>query len=326
MSLGSLAEILLAQWPQLRPDVGSVHAERIDHLFFFLTGVTLFFTFLIFGAIFYFMIKYRRRSETERPPATRDSKVLEIAWIVIPSLICIVLFFWASRLFFAAFYPPQGAMEIFVVGKQWMWHLQHPEGPREINQLHVPVDVPVLLTMTSEDVIHGFFLPEFRIKRDVVPGRYLSQWFQATKTGTYHIFCAQYCGALHSGMTGTLEVMSPTEYAQWLRDNATTESMTQMGRQLFTRLGCDTCHLTDGSGAGPALDGRFGKPMTLASGQTRVMDEAFTRQAILDPGSLRLPNYPQLMPTFRGQVSEEQILQLIAYIKSLGSAERTQAP
>ena len=316
----------MAQWPHLRPEVASVHAERMDHLFFFLTGVTLFFTFLIFGAIFYFMIKYRRRSETERPPATRDSRILEITWIVIPSLICIVLFFWGARLFFAAFNPPQGAMEIFVVGKQWMWHLQHPEGPREINQLHVPVDVPIVLTMTSEDVIHGFFLPEFRIKRDVVPGRYLSEWFQATKTGTYHLFCTQYCGALHSGMRGTLEVMSPTEYAEWLRDNATAESMTQMGRQLFTRLGCDTCHLADGSGTGPALEGRFGKPVTLANGQTRVMDEAYIRQSILDPGSLPLPNYRPVMPTFRGQVNEEQILQLIAYIKSLGSSERSQTP
>jgi cytochrome c oxidase subunit 2 len=326
MSLGLLAGIFMAQWPHLRPEVASVHAERMDHLFFFLTGVTLFFTFLIFGAIFYFMIKYRRRSETERPPATRDSRILEITWIVIPSLICIVLFFWGARLFFAAFNPPQGAMEIFVVGKQWMWHLQHPEGPREINQLHVPVDVPIVLTMTSEDVIHGFFLPEFRIKRDVVPGRYLSEWFQATKTGTYHLFCTQYCGALHSGMRGTLEVMSPTEYAEWLRDNATAESMTQMGRQLFTRLGCDTCHLADGSGTGPALEGRFGKRVTLASGENRVVDESFVRQAILDPGSLPLPNYRPVMPTFRGQVNEEQILQLIAYIKSLGSSERSQTP
>jgi cytochrome c oxidase subunit 2 len=326
MFLGFIAGIFLAQWPQLRPEVASVHAERVDHLYFFLTGTTLFFTFLIFATIFYFMIKYRRRSEEERPPETEQSLALEITWIVIPSLICIVLFFWGARLFFAAFNPPQGSMEIFVVGKQWMWHLQHPEGPREINQLHVPVDVPILLTMTSEDVIHGFFLPEFRIKRDVVPGRYLSEWFEASKPGSYHLFCTQYCGTLHSGMRGTIEVMSPANYAQWLRDNATSESMTQMGMQLFARLGCDTCHLADGSGPGPALEGKFEKPVTLTSGQTRVMDESFIRQAILDPSSLPLPNYRLVMPTFRGQVNEEQILQLIAYIKSLGSAERSQTP
>ena len=326
MDVSLIAGIFIAQWPQLRPTDASTSADSVDHLYFFLTGLTLFFTFLIFGVIFYFMIKYRRRSEAERPPATEQSMVLEITWIVIPSLICIFLFFWSASLFFAAAQPPQGAMEIFVVGKQWMWHLQHPEGPREINQLHIPVDVPVRLTMTSEDVIHDFFVPAFRVKMDVVPGRYTSEWFEATKPGSYHLFCAQYCGTLHSGMTGTIEVMSLTGYAQWLRDNSTTESMAQMGLQLFARLGCDTCHLSNGTGAGPALQGRFGKQVTLRDGQTPVMDEAYVRQSILDPASLPLPNYRPVMPTFRGLVSEEQILQLIAYIKSLASGERTQAP
>ena len=318
--------IFIAQWPQLRPVDASISADQFDHLYFFLTGLTLFFTFLIFLTIFYFMIKYRRRSEQERPPETRQSTALELTWIVIPSLICVVLFFWGSSLFFAEAQPPQGAMEIFVVGKQWMWHLQHPEGQREINQLHIPVDVPVRLTMTSEDVIHDFAVPAFRVKMDVVPGRYTSEWFEATKIGSYHLFCNQYCGTLHSGMTGSIEVMTPTDFAQWLRDNSTAESMVQSGQELFTRLGCDTCHLPDGSGAGPALQGRFGKQVTLRDGQARVMDEAYVRQSILDPTSLPLPDYRQVMPTFRGQVSEEQILQLIAYIKSLGSGERTQTP
>ena len=321
-----IAGIYIAQWPQLRPADASTAADGVDHLYFFLTGLTLFFTFLIFATIFYFMIKYRRRSEEERPPETQESMVLELTWIVIPSLICVVPFLWGASLFFTAAQPPQGAMEIFVVGKQWMWHLQHSEGQREINQLHIPVDVPVRLTMTSEDVIHDFFVPAFRMKMDVVPGRYTSEWFKATKPGSYHLFCAQYCGMLHSGMTGTIEVMTPTAYAQWLRDNSTTESMAQTGQELFTRLGCDTCHLADGSGAGPALQGRFGKQVALQGGQNRAMDEAYIRQSILDPGSLPLPNYRPVMPTFRGQVSEEQILQLIAYIKSLGSGERTQAP
>jgi cytochrome c oxidase subunit II len=326
MFLSIVAEALILQWPQFRPVDASTLADSVDRLYFFLTGITLFFTFIIFGTIFYFMIKYRRRSQEERPPATEQSLSLELTWIVIPSLICVGLFFWSASLFFVEARPPQGAMEIFVVGKQWMWHLQHPEGPREINQLHIPVDVPVRLTMTSEDVIHDFFVPAFRVKMDVVPGRYTSEWFEATKPGSYHLFCAQYCGTLHSGMTGTIEVMSPTDYAQWLRDNATTESMAQTGQQLFTRLGCDTCHLADGSGTGPALQGQFEKQVTLRDGQTGTMDEAYVRQSILDPSSLPLPNYRQVMPTFRGQVNEEQILQLIAYIKSLGSAERTQAP
>ena len=198
-----IAEVFMAQWPQLRPEDASTSAWQVDRLYFFLTGLTLFFTFSIFATIFYFMIKYRRRSEKERPPETEESKVLEITWIVIPSLICVAIFLWSASLFFAAARPPRGATEIFVVGKQWMWHLQHSEGPREINQLHIPVGVPVQLTMTSEDVIHDFFVPAFRIKMDVVPGRYTSEWFQATKTGSYHLFCAQFCGTLHSGMHGT---------------------------------------------------------------------------------------------------------------------------
>jgi len=318
--------VFVAQWPQLRPIDASTAADRVDHLYFFLTGLTLFFTFLIFATIFSFMIKYRRRSEDERPPATQQSLPLEIIWIAIPSLICVFLFLWGASLFFAAARPPQGAMEIFVVGKQWMWHLQHPEGQREINQLHIPVDVPVRLTMTSEDVIHDFFVPAFRMKMDVLPGRFTSEWFEARKPGSYHLFCAQYCGTLHSGMTGTIEVMTPTDYAQWLRDNASAKSMAESGQELFTGLGCDTCHLADGSGAGPVLRGRFGKQVRLRDGQNLVMDEAYIRQSILDPASLPLPNYRPVMPTFRGQVSEEQILQLIAYIKSLGSGERTQAP
>jgi cytochrome c oxidase subunit II len=326
LAISPIAEILVAQWPQLRPTTASTSASRVDHLYFFLTGLTLFFTFLIFATIFYFMIKYRRRSEEERPPETPESTALELTWIVIPSLICIVIFFWSASVFFADALPPQGSMEVFVVGKQWMWHLQHSEGQREINQLHIPVNVPVRLTMTSEDVIHDFFVPAFRVKMDVVPGRYTSEWFEATQPGSYHLFCAQYCGTLHSGMTGTIEVMSPTDYAQWLRVNAPAESTSQMGQHLFSQLGCDTCHLADGSGAGPALQGRFGKRVTLREGQARVIDEGYIRQSILDPGSLPLPNYRPVMPTFRGQVSEEQILQLIAYIKSLGSGEGGQVP
>jgi cytochrome c oxidase subunit 2 len=315
----------MAQWPQLRPEDASTSAAQVDRLYFFLTGLTLFFTFFIFATIFYFMIKYRRRSEKERPPETVESKVLEITWIVIPGLICVGIFLWSSSIFFAAARPPRGATEIFVVGKQWMWQLQHPEGPREINQLHIPVGVPVQLTMTSEDVIHDFFVPAFRIKMDVVPGRYTSEWFQATKTGSYHLFCAQFCGTLHSGMQGSIEVLSPTDYAQWLRDNSGNKSMAESGQELFARLGCDTCHFPDGTGSGPALQGRFGKQVTLRDGQTRVMDDAYVRQSILNPGSLPLPNYRPVMPTFQGQISEEQILQLIAYLKSIDS-ERIEAP
>ena len=306
----------------IRPPAASSIAEGVDRLHFFLTGLTLFFTALIFGVIFYFMVKYRRRSEDERPAETEENIGLELTWTLIPTLLTVVIFVWASSLYFLNSRPPSAAMEIFVVGKQWMWHLQHPEGPREINELHVPMGVPVKLTMTSEDVIHDFYVPAFRVKKDVVPGRYTSLWFQATKTGIFHLFCAQYCGADHAEMIGWVYVMTPGDYAAWLSGGARNESMTQAGERLFNRLGCVTCHIADGTGRGPSLVGLYGKQEKLRSGEVRVVDEALIRQAIVNPNSIILPNYPPIMPTFQGQINEEQVLQLIAYVKSLGPEER----
>jgi cytochrome c oxidase subunit 2 len=318
------AEIAAAMWPgfPVKPDQASTIAAGVDHLYYFLTAITLFFTVLIFSIIFYFMVKYRRRSENDRPPEIEGSTVLEITWSAIPVAICAFIFIWGSSLYFRNARPPNASMEIFVVGKQWMWHLQHPEGSREINELHVPVDVPVKLTMTSEDVIHDFSIPAFRIKHDALPGRYSSIWFQATKVGTYHFFCAQYCGTEHSGMIGWVYVMTPTDYAQWLEGGAKGETMAQSGERLFNQLGCVTCHIADGSGRGPVLQGLFGKTVTLRSGETRIADETYIRQAIVSPNSMPLPNYVPVMPSFQGQVNEEQVLQLIAYVKSLGTEER----
>ena len=307
----------------VRPPAASTIAEGVDRLHFFLTGITLLFTAIIFGLILYFMVKYRRQSADERPPEIEGSLPLEITWTLIPTLLSAVVFIWASSLYFRNSRPPSAATEIFVVGKQWMWHIQHPEGPREINELHVPVGVPVKLTMTSEDVIHDFYIPAFRVKKDAIPGRYSSLWFQATKTGTYHIFCGQYCGPEHSEMIGWVFVMSPTDYAAWLAGGARNESMAQAGERLFNQLGCVTCHVVDGTGRGPSLVGLYGKPEKLRSGEMRVVDEALIRQAIVTPNSILLPNYPPIMPTFMGQINEEQVLQLIAYVKSLGPLERT---
>jgi cytochrome c oxidase subunit II len=314
---------LLQQSVQLRPPAASTIAEGVDRLHFFLTALTLFFTVIIFSAIFYFMVKHRRRSEDERPPEIEGSLPLELAWTIIPTAICAVVFVWASSLYFENSRPPTRSMEIFVIGKQWMWHLQHPEGPREINELHVPVNTPVKLTMTSEDVIHDFYIPAFRVKKDVLPGRYTSLWFEATKTGTYHLFCAQYCGADHAEMIGWVFVMSPTDYAAWLSGGAKNEPMEVAGERLFNRLGCVTCHTPDGKGRGPSLVGLYGKPEKLRSGDTRVVDETLIRQAIVNPNSILLPNFAPVMPTFQGQVDEEQVLELIAYVKSLGTEERS---
>lgn len=307
----------------IRPPAASSIAEGVDQLHYFLTAITLFFTVLIFGVIFVLMLKYRRRSEDEVPTETQEHLLLEITWTVIPSLICVVIFVWASALYVQNARPPAASTEIFVIGKQWMWHIQHPEGPREIDELHVPVGVPIKLTMTSQDVIHDFYIPAFRVKKDVLPGRYSSLWFQATETGTYHLYCAQYCGAQHSMMIGWVYVMTPSDYAAWLTSASNNESMAAQGERLFTKLGCSTCHVSDGAGKGPSLAGMYGKEEKLKDGSTRLVDESLIREAIVNPNSVVLPNYPPIMPTFKGQVDEDQVMQLIAFVKSLASQERT---
>ncbi len=304
-----------------QPDQASTIAEGVDRLYLFLTFITLFFTAIIFATIFYFAVKYRRRSDDERPPEIEGSLPLELAWTLIPTLLTVVIFVWASSLYFRNARPPRASSEIFVVGKQWMWHLQHPEGPREINELHVPVGVPIQLTMTSEDVIHDFFIPAFRIKKDALPGRYSSIWFEATKIGTYHFFCAQYCGAEHSGMIGWVYVMSPADYAQWLANNSSGETMEAAGRRLFNQVGCNGCHSESSSATGPSLKGLYGQSVRLADGRTVPANDDYLRGTILTPFKQRVAGYPAIMPTFQGQVNEEQILQLIAYLKSLGPEE-----
>jgi cytochrome c oxidase subunit II len=307
----------------LQPPAASTIAGGVDELYYVLSGITAFFAVLIFSIIFYFMVKYRRRSDDEQAPPTHTSLALELTWTIIPSIICAVLFVWASALYVRNARPPAASNEIFVIGKQWMWHVQHPEGPREIDELHVPVGVPVKLTMTSQDVIHDFYIPAFRVKKDVLPGRYTSIWFEATETGTFHLFCAQYCGTNHSQMIGWVHVMTPTDYAAWLAGGEQTESMAQQGERLFSQFGCGTCHVSRENGRGPSLDGIYGKPEKLQSGETQVVDETLIRQAIVNPNSVRMPGYEEIMPTYQGQINEEQVLQLIAYVKSLGSEERT---
>jgi cytochrome c oxidase subunit 2 len=317
---GYIAE--MAALLPLHPPTASSIAENVDLLYYFLTALTLFFTVLIFGTIFVFMIKFRRRSPDEVPPDTKTHLALELTWTIIPTLITIVIFVWASLLYVRNSRPPASSTEIFVVGKQWMWHIQHVEGVREIDEMHIPVGVPIKLTMTSEDVIHDFYIPAFRVKKDVDPGRYSSLWFQATETGTYHLFCAQYCGTDHSEMIGWVYVMSPTDYTAWLAGGAKNETMAEQGGRLFSQLGCASCHAGDSGGRGPSLAGIYGTSEKFKDGSSRAVDEALIRQAIVNPTSIALPNYAPIMPTFKGQVNEEQILQLIAYVKSLEPGER----
>jgi cytochrome c oxidase subunit II len=308
----------------LFPPVASTYARQEDLLFYFLVALTVFFVGLIFGCIFVFAVRYRRRSVDERAQPTRTYIPLEIAWTAIPLAIVLVIFVWGAQLFFTAMRPPSQAVEITVVGKQWMWKLQHPDGTREINALHVPTGIPIKLIMTSEDVIHSFFIPAFRIKRDVVPGRYVTTWFEATAPGTYHLFCTQYCGTNHAGMIGSVFVMDPAEYDRWVRAGTSPVLPATAGAVLFQHLGCSSCHQTNTSAKAPALAGVFGQQITLADGRQVTADENFLREHILTPGKTPVAGYPQIMPTFQGLVSEDQILQLIAYIRSLAQQERPQ--
>ena len=310
-------------WPQvpqalrLIPEQASTVAGQVDALFLFLVAVTVFFSGLIFLLVLVFAIKYRRRSEAERPKAIHGSLLLEALWTVVPLGIALVIFVWGAYLYFVISRPPAAAMEVYVVGKQWMWKLQHPTGQREINELHIPIHRPVKLTMTSEDVIHSFYVPAFRVKADVVPGKYTSVWFEATKTGEYHLFCSEYCGTSHAVMGGRIVVMEPAEYERWLAGGVGEESLPAAGEKLFGRLGCSTCHRSDGSGRGPSLVGKFGRTEKLTSGETISVDESYLRESILNPQAKIVAGYPPIMPTFKGLVTEDQLVQLLAYLKSL---------
>ena len=304
---------------QLFPDQASTFAPEVDHLLYFLLTVTVFFTLLIFGAIFYFAIRYRRRSERELPHVQHGGYTLEIIWSVIPFGLTMVMFTWGAAIFFNQSRPPDNAMQIYAVGKQWMWKLEHQEGIREINELHVPVCRPIRITMASEDVIHSFFVPAFRTKQDVVPGRLTTTWFTPTKTGKYHLFCAEYCGTRHSGMIGWVYVMEPREYENWLGGGTSGGSLAENGKLLFEQLACANCHKEDNSGRCPTLVGVFGKDVTLAGGAKVKADEAYVRESILNPQAKIVAGYENIMPTFTGLVNEDQVIQLIEYVKSLAA-------
>jgi cytochrome c oxidase subunit II len=305
-------------WLPLLPESASTKSGDVDALYFYLTGVTLFFTLLISGVIIFFVIKYRRRTPFEIPRPVAGSHKLETIWSVIPLVIALSMFVWGAQLYFEQVRPPANTNEIYVVGKQWMWKLQHTTGQREINELHVPVGRKIKLIMTSEDVIHSFFIPAFRIKTDVLPGRYTVQWFEATKPGNYHLFCAEYCGMNHSGMIGSVVVMEPAEFDNWLSGNASQQTPAVAGQQLYQSLGCVTCHGGSGEGGrGPALAGLFGRQVVLTNGQTVTADEGYIRESIENPQAKIVNGFGPIMPTFQGQLTPEQLIQIMAYIKSL---------
>jgi cytochrome c oxidase subunit 2 len=306
---------MFAQVP-LFPERASEMAENVDLFFFFMLTVTGAVAVLVSVLVIGFAIHFRRRGEDEITPRITGSKRLEIFWSVVPLFFFLVMFGWGASLFFAQARAPADAIEVYVVGKQWMWKLQHPDGQREINTLHVPVNQAVKLTLTSEDVIHNFGLPAFRTKIDVLPGRYVSTWIQPNRVGRFHIFCDQYCGTSHSNMVGQVIVMEADEYADWLNSHAD-GSLALEGRKLFLKLQCISCHSSNAVARAPVLEGLFGRAVTLQDGRSVVADESYIRKSILFPRVDVVQGWEPIMPTFKGQVNEEELIQLVAYIKSL---------
>src|SRR5262245_24039046 len=259
----------------LFPEAASTMAARVDALYFFLIGLTVFFSLLIASLIVYYAVRFRRRSPDSVGARIEGGFVLELTWTIIPLCVVLFIFAWGASIFFAMSRPPAETLNVYVVGKQWMWKFQHLNGQREINELHVPVGRAVKLIMTSEDVIHDVFVPAFRVKADVLPGRYTHLWFTPTKAGRYHLFCAEYCGTRHSGMTGDIVVQEPADYQTWLAAGRAEGSLASAGGKLFQDLACNTCHLPDAQGRGPVLQGLFGRTITLASGERQLVDEAY---------------------------------------------------
>jgi cytochrome c oxidase subunit 2 len=310
------------------PEQASSFAQDVDQLTLWMVAFSTFFTVLIAVMVVGFAIKYRRRHVDEVGEEFHESVLLEVTWTVIPLIIVLFTFVWGAKVYFRLYRPPAGAVEYHVTGKQWMWKTQHPTGQREINELHLPVGQAVKLTMTSEDVIHSFFVPAFRAKADVVPGRYTSMWFTPTKPGTYHLFCAEYCGVEHSRMIGTVTVLEPEAYQQWLASVPVPASPLKQGAELFSKLSCGGCHdgAQDSPAKGPSLHGIFGKEIELASGRRVVVDENFLRESILDPAAHVAAGWQPLMPTYRGQLDEEGVMQLISYLKSLPEEQAAALP
>ena len=295
-------------------------AGNVDALFIFLLVLSGLMCVLIYVLILYFAARYRKRPG-HVAEQIEGSTPLELTWSIIPMGIFLVIFFWGAVIFFQERTPPRGATEVYVVAKQWMWKLQHEDGQREINELHVPVGRDIKMIMTSQDVIHSFYVPAFRIKQDVLPGRYTTAWFRATQPGTYHLFCAEYCGTQHSGMIGQVVVMEPAQYEAWLGGTTSGAPLAVTGQRLFAELGCSTCHRSDTQGRGPDLQGVFGKVVLLEDGRTVTADENYIRESILTPGAKVVSGYKPIMPTFQGMVSDEQLNALVAYIKSLSQSQ-----
>ncbi|MBV9249396.1 MAG: cytochrome c oxidase subunit II [Acetobacteraceae bacterium] len=300
----------------------SANASQVDLLVLALVAVSLMVLALVFGLMLLYVVRYRYNSPVNLHEVAEKSFKFEISWTTATLLIFFGLFIWGSMIYVRAMQAPANAMRIYIVAKQWMWKAEYPGGQREIDSLHVPVNKPVELVMTSQDVIHSFFVPAFRLKRDVLPGQYQTLWFQAEQPGAYHLFCSQFCGTSHASMIGTVTVMSGPDYQRWLSQNGTSETLATEGSQLFITFGCSGCHGGHGTVRAPSLSGLYGSPVPLSDGTITIADDQYIRDSILMPRKQIVASYEPVMPSFSGVISEDDLLKLVAYIKSL-APERT---
>ena len=307
----------------LFPREASTIAPYMDAHYFFLLGMTVTGVLLVLAIIVTFSLRYRR---SVHPVATQveGSTLLEATWTIIPLGIFLITFVWGALLYFRIYNPPANSMNVYIVGKQWMWKAEHPGGQHEINALHVPVGRPVQLTMISQDVFHSFSIPDFRIKREVIPGRYSTVWFEATTPGTYHLFCTQYCGTNHSVMVGEITALSPADYKKWTEESTSGMSLAQNGERIFAAMGCNQCHTGNAANRAPSLTGIYGSRVQMANGTMQQVDEAYLRDVILNPSQHVPMGYAPIMPTYQGQISEDGLVDLVEYIKQLNTNYRVQ--
>jgi cytochrome c oxidase subunit II len=312
----------------MTPPSASNFAPEYDLIFWALTALTAIFTVLVMTLVLFFSIKYRAGNRVDRSRPIYENLKMELTWTIIPLILGLFMFFFGARIFIEMRNPPEEAQEVFVIGKQWMWHIQHANGVRENNTLHVPLGQPIKVTMISQDVLHGFYIPAFRVQMHVVPGRYTQMWFTPTRVGEYHLFCTNYCGTQHSEMGGKVVVMEPSQWAEWVAnggERVPQMSMAQHGARLFMQVGCNNCHGGEDTPRAPTLAGLFSQRRTTADGTTATADEGYLREAILRPHNRITAGYDATMPVYEGQLTEEQVMQLIAFIRGGGVATSTPA-
>jgi cytochrome c oxidase subunit 2 len=304
----------LALWPP----AASASATETDYIILAFTVLTLLLTGPIFIGITWFAIYYREGRAVNREHRSSSSQAVELSWMIIPFLLTLFFFVWGAALFDTHKHPPANATQISAIGRQWMWKFQHPGGQWEINDLHVPVGQPVVINMISQDVIHSLYIPAMRIQMETLPDRYTQLWFKPDRAGTYRLYCSEFCGTDHSNMDGLLTVMEPADYARWLQQSGTSQSLAAAGKALFASYGCSGCHDAGSTVHAPSLAGVYGNPVPMEAGGTLVADDSYIRDKILNPNDNKVAGYKQVMPSFKGVIPEDDLLRLIAYVKSLG--------